>query len=278
MRTRTRISAALLGIACIATAQAQDRNPLNATGTLDVGGFFLSTDIRVRLDGETTGQVGDTVDFEDTFGLDRFERFRIDGLWRIKGGPHSVRGTYFDSTRSATNELTREIDFGDETYPVGATTTGRTQLKVLQLSYDYAFSRHDSYELAAGIGLHMLDFKVGLDAVIVTGGGGGTAARNISESGSSSAPLPMLGMRGVWKLPHDFYVSGLAQFFYIDYGNYQGSLSDLKLDVIWQATPRFGVGLGYNDFRFRLDIDKPRFDGRLRWDYGGAMAFASFLF
>jgi len=278
MRTRKTISAALLGIACIAAAHAEDRNPLNATGTVDVGGFFLSTDIRVRLDGETTGSVGDTIDFEDTFGLDRFERFRIDGLWRIKGGPHSVRGTYFDFSRTATNELTRDIHFGDETFPVNATTTGRTQLKVMQLSYDYAFSRHENYELAAGIGVHMLDFKVGLDAVVVSGGGGGTATQNISESGSTNAPLPMLGMRGTWKLPHDFYVTGLAQYFYVDYGDYQGSLSDLKLNVVWQATPRFGVGLGYNDFRFRLDIDKRLFDGRLRWDYGGAMAFATVLF
>jgi len=38
------------------------------------------------------------------------------------------------------------------------------------------------------------------------------------------------------------------------------------------------VGLGYNDFRFRFDLDKQLFDGRLRWNYGGAMAFASLAF
>jgi hypothetical protein len=39
-----------------------------------------------------------------------------------------------------------------------------------------------------------------------------------------------------------------------------------------------GVGLGYNDFRFRLKLDKDRFDGRLGWDYGGAMAFVSITY
>ena len=274
MRTRTRISAALLAVAWMATTQAQDGNPLDATAIVDVGGFFTSTDIRVRLDGEG-GATGDTIDFDDSFGLDDYSSFRLDGQWRIKG-KHSVRGTYFQNSRSATRELDREIDFGGETYPVGVETTAHWNLRVMQVSYDYAFSRHDNYELAAGIGVHVLDAKLGLDATIT--GGGGTASRELSEQGSTDAPLPVLGLRGAWRLPHDFYVTAQAQFFYLDIDDYRGGLSDLKANIVWQATPRFGVGLGYNDFRFRVNIDKRLFDGRLRWNYGGAMAFASFQF
>jgi hypothetical protein len=273
MRT-TRIGAILLWIAGVATAQAEDRNPLNATAMLDMGGFFLSTDVRVRLDGED-GSIGDTIDFEDTFGNDRFQRFRVDGLWRIRGS-HSIRGTYFKNFRTGTRELERDIHFGDETYPLGVSTTGRWELEVMQLSYDYAFKREEKYELAAGIGVHMLDANLGLDATVT--GGGGSVSRELSESGSTDAPLPVLGLRGTWALPHDLYVTAQAQFFYIDFDDYVGSLSDLKANIIWQATPRFGVGLGYNDFRFRFKLDKDLFDGRLRWNYGGAMAFASVIF
>jgi hypothetical protein len=239
-----------------------------------MGGFFLSTDIRVRLDGEG-GMVGDPIDFDDTFGINRFQRFRVDGLWRIKG-KHSIRGTYFKNDRTGTNELSRDINFGDETYPLGATTTARWQLEVMQVSYDYAFKRSDKYELAAGVGLHVLHANLGMDATIT--GAGGSVSRELSESGSTGAPLPVLGLRGIWRLPHDFYFTAQAQYFYIDYNEYNGSLSDLKTTIVWQATPRFGVGLGYNDFRFRFDLDKQLFDGRLRWNYGGAMAFASLAF
>jgi len=255
-------------------AETPEHGPLDATAILDLGGFFTSTDIRVRLDGEG-GRVGDPIDFDDTFGLDRFERFRLDGLWRIKG-KHSIRGTYFQNNQSATRQLDRDIDFGDETYPVGATTTAHWELTVIQVSYDYAFKRSDNYELAAGIGVHMLDARLGLDATIA--GAGGSFARDLSESGSTDAPLPVLGLRGIWRMPHDFYFTAQAQFFYVDFDDYNGSLSDLKATIVWQATPRFGVGLGYNDFRFRFDLDKDRFNGRLRWNYGGAMAFASVTF
>jgi hypothetical protein len=273
MRT-IKISAVLLGFAGAAMAETYDRGPLDATAIVDVGGFFSSTDIQVRLDGEG-GRVGDAVDFDDSFGLDRFERFRFDGLWRIKG-KHSLRGTYFKNNQSATRALDREIDFGDETYPFGTATTARWELEVMQLSYEYAFKRDDNYELAAGIGVHMLDAKLGLDATVT--GAGGSVSRDISQSGSTDAPLPVLGARGIWRLPHDLYFTALVQYFYVDYGDYIGSLSDLKATIVWQATPRFGVGLGYNDFRFKFRLDKDDFDGRLRWNYGGAMAFASFNF
>lgn len=272
MRT-TIISVALLGIAGAATAQG-DRNPLDATAILDLGGFFTATDIRVRLDGEG-GLRGDPVDFDDTFGLDDYESFRLDGQWRIKG-KHSIRGTYFKNDRSSTSQLSTDINFGDETYPVGATTTAHWELEVMQVSYDYAFKRTENYELAAGIGVHLLDASLGLDATVTAGGG--SAQRELSESGSSDAPLPVLGLRGAWRLPHNFYFTAQAQYFYVDFNEYAGSLSDLKASIVWQATPRFGLGLGYNDFRFRFRLDKDAFSGRLRWNYGGAIAFASVMF
>lgn len=267
--------AALLCIAGIGEAQADPRNPLDATAIVELGGFFLSTDVRVRLDGQGTIMVGDPIDFEDTFGLDSFERFRFDGQWRIKGR-HSIRGMYFTSERSATRQLTRDINFGDETYPVGAMTTARWELDVMQVSYDYAFKRTDDYELAAGIGVHLLDANLGMEATVA--GAGGSFVRELSESGSTDAPLPVLGLRGVWRLPHNLYFTALAQYFYVDFGDYAGSLSDLKATLVWQATPRFGVGLGYNDFRFKFKLDSDDFSGRLRWNYGGAMAFASVMF
>lgn len=273
MKTTT-MGAVLLWIAGVAMAQADDLNPLDARAILDMGGFFSTTDVRVRLDGEG-GRLGDPVDFDDTFGMDRFERFRLDGLWRIKG-KHSIRGTYFRNNRTATTALDRDIDFGDETYPVGVDTTARWELNIMQLSYDYAFKREEKYELAAGIGVHMLDAKLGMDATIA--GAGGTASREISQSGSTDAPLPVLGLRGIWRLPHNFYFTAQAQYFYVNYDEYNGSLSDLKATIVWQATPRFGVGLGYNDFRFRFELDKDLFSGRLRWNYGGGMAFASVTF
>jgi len=271
------IRAALLSVVGIAGAQADEArsNALDSTFNLALGGFFLSTDINVRLNGEETNQVGDDIDFDDTFGIGDFDRFRADAMWRINGR-HSVRGMYFSNTRSATNELSRDVNFGDETYPLGALTTARSKMEVLQLSYDYVFRRRDNYELAAGVGVHMLDASLSLDATVTSNGG--SAQRELEQSGSTDAPLPVLGLRGTWVLPHNFYATALAQYFYVDYGDYVGSLSDLKATLVWQATEHVGVGLGYNDFRFKFRLDRESFDGKLKWNYGGTMAFVTVMY
>jgi hypothetical protein len=267
----------MLGVAHAAEeTTAVERNPLDSRFIVDVGYFFLSTDTQVRVDGETSDRVGSDVNFDDTFGVGDFDRFRVDGLWRISPR-HLIRAMYFQNNRHATRSIERDVNFQDETFPVGATVDAHTELTVAQLSYEYAFLRRENYELAGGIGIHYLDLGLSLDATLSAQGN--QASRRADASASTQAPLPVLGLRWFWRLPHNFYVAAQAQYFYIEFDPYKGSLTDLKATVVWQATDHVGVGVGYNDFRFSFDIsDNGAFDGRLRWNYGGAMAFATFMF
>jgi len=270
------IAIVLLGCSTLGTANADERNPLAAKFIVDAGYFFMSTDMRVRVDGETTESVGSDVDYDDTFGIGDFDRFRAEASWRI-APRHLVRAMYFQNNRSASRSLERDVNFGDETFPLGVTVNARSELTVAQLSYEYAFLRRDNYELAGGIGVHYVDMGLGLDATLVAQGG--TASRSLDENAATQAPLPVLGLRGLWRLPHDFYITAQVQYFYLQFDPYSGSLIDLKASVVWQLADHVGIGIGYNDFGFRFDIDDARdFDGRLRWDYGGAIAFATFMF
>ena len=81
-----------------------------------------STDINVRLNGEESSQVGDEIDYDDTFGIGDFERFRLDAMWRIKG-KHSVRGAYFSDNRLATQNF-HATSTSAMKLPVGATVHG----------------------------------------------------------------------------------------------------------------------------------------------------------
>ena len=266
----------LLACAAVGTASAEERNPLESKFIVDVGWFFMSTDMRVRVDGENTGSVGSDVNYDDTFGIGDFDRFRVEGSWRI-APRHLLRAMYFQNNRRATRSLERDVTFGDETFPLGLTVNAHSDLTVAQLSYEYAFLRRDNYELAGGIGVHYLDMGIGLDATLAAQGG--SASRSLDEEATSQAPLPVVGLRGLWRLPNNFYLSAQVQYFYLQVDPYSGSLIDLKASLVWQFTDHVGIGLGYNDFGFRFDIeDRHDFDGRLRWDYGGAIAFATVMF
>jgi hypothetical protein len=265
-----------LAFGALEAAHAEERNPLDAKFIVDAGWFFMSTDMRVRVDGDTPEEVGSDVDFDDTFGIGDFDRFRAEASWRF-APRHLVRAMYFQNNRSATRTGSRDVEFEGETFPVGASITARSELTVAQLSYEYAFWRRESYEIAAGIGVHYVDIDLGLDASIEAQGG--TAARSADAGAATQAPLPVLGVRGLWRLGDNFYLTAQAQYFYLEFDPYSGSLLDLKASVVWQMTDHVGLGLGYNDFGFRFDIDDVGdFNGRLRWDYGGAVAFATVMF
>ncbi|MFL6578426.1 MAG: hypothetical protein ACJ8MR_17510 [Povalibacter sp.] len=270
--------AALCSLFSVANAEdnADARNPLEAKVIVDAGWFLMSTDMRVRVDGENTSEQGSDVKFDDTFGIGDFDRFRADVMWRFSSR-HSIRAMYFQNNRSASKSITRDVTFRDETFPVGATVNAQSDLTIAQLSYDYAFVRRPTYEIAGGIGVHYVDMKLGLNATVTAQGATGT--RTLDQSATTSAPLPVLGLRGIWKLPHNLYLTGQAQYFYVQLDPYEGSLLDLKASFVWQLSDHVGVGVAYDDFAFRFDItDRPKFDGSLRWDYGGTVAFVSVMF
>src|SRR4030095_1817308 len=182
----------MLGVAHAAEESAVvERNPLESKFIVDVGYFFLSTDTQVRVDGESSNQVGSDVNFDDTLGIGDFDRFRVDGSWRI-APRHLIRAMYFQNNRHATRSIERDVNFQDETFPVGATVDARTELTVAQLSYEYAFLRRENYELAGGIGIHYLDMDLTLDATISAQGN--QASRRANASASTQAPMTVLGL------------------------------------------------------------------------------------
>jgi hypothetical protein len=48
--------------------------------------------------------------------------------------------------------------------------------------------------------------------------------------------------------------------------------------VVWQASKHWGVGGGWNSFVTKVDVSGGKFDGSLRWAYGGARIFVSASF
>jgi hypothetical protein len=179
---------------------------------------------------------------------------------------------WFSTDRSNTRNFEEEIEWGGEIYPIGARVKGEFGFDVYQVAYDYSFLKRDDYELTAGIGLHFTAVSASLSAR-VTDEEGGSAERSISNSGDVDLPLPVIAVSGTWRLPHDFWISGQAQLFALEIGDYDGTLQDLTLAVTWQPKTWLGIGVGYNYFGVDVDVDKNSFKGNLDWVYDGPMIF-----
>lgn len=254
--------------------RAADLRPIDRRFDLSLGVFFLNTDTKVRVDG-ASNQTGTEVDFGKTFGVEDQDRFRIDGYWRF-ADRHKLRFMYFDEHLGATRTISEDISFRGVLFPLDASVRTDVDLQIVEVAYEYSFMRASNFELAGTIGLHDLSLSTKLKASTSSVPGGGSVERTAQADGHG--PLPVVGMRALWALSDHFYFDAQAQFFALKLDTYDGHLEDYKVSAVWQPLEHFGVGVGYNSFVTRLNVDATRFTGKLRFEYGGPLAFVSLAF
>jgi len=256
------------------TAQADEApNLLTDPFHVAVGTFVISTEPTVQLNGETVR--GDRVDFDSVLGGGDASRVRLDADWRFGDTQrHKLRLIGFQMQRERTTTIDEEIEWGGDVYPVNARVAAEFKFSVIELAYEYAFLRTDTYEVGGSVGLHYTTFDASLNAKNTSTG----EELDISNEASVNAPLPVIGARGLWKLPHNFYVDAQAQFFALSIDEYDGSVQDYRLMLTWQPKTWAGIGIGYNSFNVNVDVEKDRFNGSLDWTYKGPMIFYSASF
>jgi len=229
----------------------------------------------VQLNGDT--QKGSIVNWEDTFGGGDVSRFRIDGHWRFGDSDrHKLRFLWFNSTRARSKTIERDIEWGGQTYPASAKVGAEIKFDIYELAYEYAFLKHDTWELNASFGLHLASMSLGLKAK--SSESNGTLDFDQHKEGTLDAPLPVVGLRGIWQLPHNFYIDAQGQYFSVSIDQYDGNVQDYRIVATWQPKRWLGVGLGYNRFAVDVNVGTKRFDGSLNWKYQGPMLFYSAVF
>jgi hypothetical protein len=259
---------ALLLAPSIAAAEAG--NPLADRFSLSLGTFLMDTSTELRVDGE--GGRGTQIDAERDLGLHNSDSFRIDGYWRF-AERHKLRLLYFKSSRSSTRTIDRDITFRDTVFPVNAELGTHFSTDVTELAYEYAFLRRERFEVSGTAGLHNLRFRLGLSAAQT---GGGTA--ELAQTAKADGPLPVVGLRGIWRLGEHWALDAQAQFFKISVDPYDGRIEDYTASFVWMPFTHVGLGAGWNEFVTRLDVSGGQFEGSMRWRYGGARIFVTASF
>jgi hypothetical protein len=227
----------------------------------------------VRLDGET--QAGTDIDWKRAFGLGDAARFRVDATWRF-GEAHKLRASWFKDSRDRSANFDREVVWGDETFAVGAQVRGSLDFEIYQLGYEYAFHRSPNRELTASVGLHVTDVRAAISAS--AGVDGSELGEFRTDGGDVTAPLPVLGLAGLWSLPGNFWLTARAEYFYLAFDDYEGQIQNYRLATTWQPRSWLGLGLGYDYSSVKVDIDRASFIGKLDWTYSGPMIFYSASF
>ena len=269
------VGVAMLMLGSPAAFADEAPNLLTDSFQVALGTFVITSEPDIKLNGDTGS--GESVDFDDALGGGESQRIRLDSFWRFgDSGRHKVKAILFDMSRDNSRTFDRDIEWGDVVYPVDAQIDVEFDFTVIEVAYEYAFLKRDTYELAGSIGLHYTDMSASLRARAESSGG--TLDEDISNSASVAAPLPVIGLRGIWDLSHNVWLDASAQFFALSIDDIDGNLQDYRVLVTWQPKKWLGIGLGYNQFSVDVDVDKDDFNGSLDWTYRGPMIFYSASF
>ncbi len=262
----TVLAAAVIVLATPAAAQSYaDIKGMDERFRLDLGGFFQQFDTILRLDSTALG-IGTEINFEEDLGQDAHKTsFRANGYWRF--GRHGrVDFGVLTFSRSNTNTISKDIQFGDHVYHAGATVDSRFTGTQVDLYYAYSFVNTGEFELGAKLGFSAIFQTVKLEATGFIEGPGGTVSGNrAGDDRNVVAPIPAIGAYARFTLLPGLFISGQAKGLpTITVSGYSGDMVDAGAFLDWYPWKNFGVGGGYNYWKLTFERQS---DPTIRFDY-----------
>ena len=256
-------------------AAAEDTQLSQQEFQISLGSFTNESEIIIRADGEFNE--GDSFNWGDTIGDVDGTSIRLDSYWRIND-THHVRLMYTENSNKRTRVLDRNIEWNGENILVNTEVDSEFGFYVLELAYEYDFSKREDRELVLSAGLHYTSFSAELTGTVSTPGGVGTRAGGSERS--VGAPLPVIGARGMWNLGGNWWLDGQIQFFRMDLDGVDGNILNYRAAFIWQPKKWLGLGAGYDSFGIDVDLESrgDRLRGSIDWTYQGPQVFFNFAF
>jgi hypothetical protein len=261
----------LLGAACAAPAFAAEgyipEHPALKERFWAGGGIFhAKTATSAQLDSASLG-VGTNVDFERALGMDKtstspyaFARMRFGERWRAEL-------EYFELNRSGSRVIDRTIQWGDRVYAVNTQLESRFEFADLRVSAGYALFRSPDKELGVAFGVHATSYDVTLN---------GQLAGQHQED--VIAPLPVLSLYGQFALTDRWAVSSRLDRFSLSYEKYDGSLTALGVDLLYQPFRHVGFGAGFRSLFIDLTVTDERKAFKFNQSFQGPVLFVNVSF
>lgn len=237
---------------------------------VQLGGFRPKIDSGISIHGNN-GRVGDDLDMESDLGMSDSKTSPWVGVSYLFADRHRVGLSYFGLNRTAGKTLERNFNIGDQTYTAGLDTHSKLDIDVTVLDYNYLFSKSDHHEVYASLGLHRIGVStsVSADGSLSNNQGGGVSGSLETTSRSVYAPLPVLGVGGLYGLNAQWAISGGVRYFGLDIDNVDGSLVTADVALQYHPWRHVGLTLGYAFDRLDFKLDKDTWNGSARYDFKG---------
>jgi len=231
---------------------------------------IVNNETTIALESETL--LGVSLSTSRDLGMDdRIKTPFVDGYFRFNPY-HSLQYSWYRNSRKGDTVVNEEFEWGGETYPIDAELESEFTTNIYKLSYLFSFHHDKKVELGLLAGLHITGVKVAVKGTL----NGDVVA---DEGTSFTAPLPVLGFKMSYDIiPHKLIWFNKVELFYINYDNYEGSLSDISSNIEWRFSKFVGIGAAMKGTRLNLEAQEGRKLARLENVDSGFSAYFSFYF
>ncbi len=242
---------------------------------LFVGGVFLpAIDTSVRVDNANTGGIGDEINLEDDLGFDDTQTtFYGNFTWRFFPR-HRLGVGYFRFKDDTTATAQRNLEIGDEIFPVGASLSSEFEFEIFPIYDSYSFIKREKMEFGGSVGLHWyrIDFMVGGSLSL------GNLDADAQVTAKANAPLPLLGLSFRYNFTPKWTASIQGEAFALSIDDFDGNLVNLAARTQYWFFNHFGAGLALNWFRLDVEVDSSDWRGELEYKYWGPQIYITARF
>lgn len=215
---------------------------------IDIGTLITEISSRAKIGSGSLGLAVE-VDFEKALGLETSSFvFATDGVARFgKRNKSFILAGYYGLNRTATKELSTEIEFFGQVYKAGTIITTSSKLSIISASYGYTFYQTKQFDFGASLGFFVMPISLAIGATFINGESIG------AKSTDFIAPLPMIGLHTSFALSPRIFLRQNINLFYIKIENLKGNLTNINLSLDYRINKYFGAGLGFNSFNMLFE-------------------------
>jgi hypothetical protein len=242
-------------------------SPITDHFALRAGFFWGSVDTFGRFDSRN-GIEGTPFTAEHDLGLtNQARQLNVEIMFRIEER-NRLRVNFLDVRRQAEKAISRTIQYGNQTFLVNDTVQSAFDWRQMDLTYTYSFLRAERYELAAGLGLHLIEGEA--KAQIPT--------KPQYADFSGAGPFATLALDGTWRISKRWTLSVRGQYLRITIGTVSGLMGQYRADLQYRWKRNLAFGLGYQRERAELDVRNADPSGVMRLTFSGPELFGRLSF
>lgn len=224
---------------------------------VSLGAFDPKASTNIRLD-VLNGKYGTNLHLESDLALPDRRVVPQAALGYRFSRRSSLEFNYFDLRRTGSRVIDENIVYGGVSYAFNTTVSTFSDVRTDSVQYRYAIVGDYPWALSVAAGVHATHFTVGLSDL----------NSGVSKSADAQAPLPLVGLRGLYDL-HDWQLRAEAVYFKMTVNSIRGHLNDYTLSLAHTLGSGLSLELGYTYYVLALQAQRSDLTGNMRFAYQG---------